>query len=158
MAGRRGKAESLGALLPGRLPPAVLMAMAIADLVKEWESVTGSTLGRKSRPVSIERNVLVVVCETPSVAKMLTMKGGTIARQIEKGWRLGITGIRVVVGRIEDKREPEEPGNHRIEPSPESIRACLSYTGEKIDRKDVAEALAGLMATYMKRFPGRGKN
>lgn len=129
--------------------------MTIAEMVREWEWVSGTNLGGKSRPVSIERDVLVVVCLTPSVAKVLEMKAGGLITKIEKRWHLGIKGIRVVVGKIEGPREYPPPKPYRLEPSRESIEACLSYTSEKIEDSDIADALARLMATYMKKFPSK---
>ncbi|SMG26478.1 DciA family protein [Dethiosulfovibrio salsuginis] len=154
---RKSKVESLGSLIPGRIPAGLSIAMSIAEMVKEWEWVAGQNLAEKSRPVSIERDVLVVVCLTPSIAKVITMKAGGLIRSIEKRWKLGIKGIRVVVGRIEEPREIPPPKPYRIEPSPASIRACLSYTSEKIEDEEIAEALARLMATYMKKFPKGNK-
>ncbi len=150
---RKSKIESLGSLLPGRVPTALSIAMAVADMVREWEWIVGENLGTKSRPVSIERDVMVVVCLTPSVAKVITMKAGGIVRAIERRWSLGIKGIRVVVGRIEEPKDIPPPKPYRIEPSQESIKTCMDYTSEKIEDREVAEALARLMATYLRRFP-----
>ncbi|MCF4150994.1 DUF721 domain-containing protein [Dethiosulfovibrio sp. F2B] len=153
MARRRSRPELLRGLLSGRLPPGLSTALSISEVDKEWSSIVGSVLGRKSRPVSLDRGTLVVACESPGVAKMISMKAGTVASSVEKRWRLGVKSVRAVVARIEAKRDIPESKPARIIPSERSVKACLSYTSDKIDREDVAEALARLMATYMKRFP-----
>lgn len=147
------KTRRLGDVLASNLPPAVLTAMSIGELVKSWESIAGPKIGKKSRPVSIEGDILVVVCETPSVAHVLYMMGGAASRRIENRWKLGIRGIRAVVGKTEKNREIRKKESSRLEPSPSVVQACLDYAGEKIDRPDVAQALASLMATYMRKFP-----
>ncbi len=155
MSRRKSGIESLGSLIPRRIPQGLSIAMTIAEMVKEWEWVAGPNLGSKSRPVSIERDILVVICLTPSVAKVLDMKAGGLITRIENRWRIGIKGFRVVVGRIEAQKERPAPTPYRIEPSKASIQACLNYTSDKIEDEDVAEALARLMATYMKKFPSK---
>ncbi|MDD4835968.1 MAG: DUF721 domain-containing protein [Synergistales bacterium] len=155
MSRRKSGIESLGSLIPKRIPQGLSIAMTIAEMVREWEWVAGPNLGSKSRPVSIERDVLVVVCLTPSVAKVLDMKAGGLITRIESRWRIGIKGFRVVVGRIEVQKERPAPAPYRVEPSKASIQACLNYTSDKIEDEDVAEALARLMATYMKKFPSK---
>lgn len=155
MSRRKSGIESLGSLIPGRIPTGLSIALTIAEMVREWEWVAGSNLASKSRPVSIERDLLVVVCLTPSVAKVLDMKAGGLVARIESRWRIGINGLRVVVGRIEVPKERPAPAPYRIEPSKASIQACLNYTSDKIDDDDVAEALARLMATYLKKFPSK---
>lgn len=156
MSRRKSDIESLGALIPGRIPTGLSIALTIAEMVREWEWVTGPNLGSKSRPVSIERDVLVVVCLTPSVAKVLEMKAGGLVARIESRWRIGIRGFRVVVGRIDKPKDRPAPAPYRIEPSQASINACLNYTSDKIEDDEVAKALARLMATYMKKFPSKG--
>ena len=154
---RRSDIRSLGSIIPGKIPPALTIAMKISSIVKGWRSVAGDRLASCSKPVSIEDDLLVVVCENRSAANVLKMKGASLARSVNRKWNTKFKNIRVVVGKIEElKPEPERAPARKIEPSESSVKACLNYTSSKIEETDVAEALARLMATYMVRFPEKG--
>ena len=65
---RRKDPDPVSAFLGKSLSPEAMAQVNLADLSKNWEQVVGPVLAKVSRPVSLEDRVLVVACQTSSVA------------------------------------------------------------------------------------------
>jgi len=157
---RQGKDLSpIGAFLGRGLSPQARMRLNLADLSKNWEKVVGEVLARKSRPVSLEDGVLVVACETSSVAQEILARRDIIADRARKEWGLAFEGVRPSVRRIPlprgaaVKKEAPPP----FEPPRQEIEKALARIGGRIGKPEIETALARLMVTFRRRF-SRGKD
>ena len=149
----------IGAFLGRGLSPQARMRLSLADLAKNWEKVVGEVLARKSRPVSVEDGVLVVACETSSVAQEILARRELIAGKARKEWGLPLEGVRPSVRKVPlprsagVKREPPPP----FEPPPQEVEKARARIGGRIGKPEVETALARLMVTFRRRF-SRGKD
>ncbi|PIE55331.1 MAG: hypothetical protein CSA35_02585 [Dethiosulfovibrio peptidovorans] len=151
--------EKIDTLIVRTLSPSVGIAMTMSEVCHLWPSVVGVSLGNKSYPASLEDGVLVVTCQTPGVAKVINMKGGTVTSEIRRRWGLNVTRLRVDLGSFVRTVQPSQsPSFKMIYPSQESIKTYFNSTSKKIDRRDVAQSLACLMAVYALRFPDGDDN
>lgn len=157
--GRKGSARPLSELLWGSLPEGAKMRIRVAASARNWESVVGLLLAKRSAPKRIVEGKLLVVAESPAVAQELTMRGGRIVGNLRKEWDIDVSGITVSVGRVPPPpREDTSSGKRPLVSAPvEEVHAALGSIAEKVERGDVAESLARLMAVYRKRFPGRSE-
>jgi len=135
------------------------MRLNLADLSKNWEKVVGEVLARKSRPVALEDGILVVACETSSVAQEILVRRDLIADRARKEWGLALKGVRPSVRRIplprsaavkKESPPPFEPPRHEVE-------KALARIGGRIGNPEIETALARLMVTFRRRF-SRGKD
>ncbi len=85
------------------------------------------------------------------------MRGARIVKNLEREWNILVSGITVTVGRVPPPpRDGAPPVDRPLGSVPaEEVHAALDVVAEKVDRGDVAESLARLMAVYRKRFPGK---
>lgn len=114
MAGRRKRKrrdfEALGAVL-GR-------ERELKDLVEEgaspipariWESVVGTRIAARTRPLRLERGVLLVVTATAAWSSELSLLALPILAKLRAA-RIGVTDLRFRVGAIEAPvRAPRRP-------------------------------------------------
>jgi hypothetical protein len=154
---RRGSAKPLSELLWNSLPEGAKVRIRVAASARNWESVVGPLLAKRSAPKRIVEGKLLVVAESPAAAQELVMRGARIVKNLEREWHILVSGITVSVGRV----PPPPRGGALPEDRPlgsvpaEEVHAALDVVAEKVERDDVAESLARLMAVYRKRFPGR---
>lgn len=149
-----GSSQSVGAILRRDLPPALKLALKLAEIQQLWPNLAGPALAALSRPVSLDRSGLVVVCQSPAAAQRLQMGAGPLLRRISRRWALDLPGIRPVVAPLENRRDraPEELLPREIYPRPEDVEGCYEKIRTQIDREDTALALARLEALYRRRF------
>ncbi len=135
------------------------MRLNLADLAKNWEKVVGEVLSRKSRPVSLEDGILVVACETSSVAQEILVRRDLIADRARKEWGLVFKGVRPSVRKVPLPRNAavrnKPPAS--IEPPPQEVEKALARIGGRIGKPEIETALARLMVTFRHRF-SRGKD
>jgi hypothetical protein len=135
------------------------MRLNLADLTKNWEKVVGEVLARKSRPVSVEDSILVVACETSSVAQEILARRILIAEKARKEWGLALEGVRPSVRRVPLTRTPavKREAPPPFEPPGPEVEKALSRIRGRIGKPEIETALARLMVTFRRRF-SRGKD
>jgi hypothetical protein len=154
---RKGSAKPLSELLWNSLPEGAKLRIRVAASARNWESVVGPILAKRSAPRRVVEGKLLIVAESPAAAQELVMRGTRIVKALQKEWNLLVSGITVSVGRVPPPpREGTLPEDRPLGSVPaEEVEAALGVVAEKVERDDVAESLARLMAVYRKRFPGR---
>lgn len=149
--------RATGDILQGALPEGAEEKLAFPRIREEWGAVVGPTLARKSLPVEIDKGVLFVRAETPTAAKALSMRGGTVARALSERTSLSVTSLKVTVGSV---RAPSRPARRR----PVRVVPPKDMVDEELERmrgsfppgqEETARRLASLKALYRVRFPGR---
>jgi hypothetical protein len=163
---RRWKNDEKQALRPassvikGALTPEVRKGLALAAIASAWPEVVGEKLARHTAPESVEKNVLTVVASTPAYAQEISMRGGTVARSIEKRWGVEITSVKARVGRMPVKRAPRARGKKQgVRVPQEAVESSRKDIENIPGRDDAKSALARLMALYRTRFArGGGKD
>lgn len=155
---RRSTAEPLKTLIPKNLPPAFRIAMKLAEMEQHWSYIAGDALAKLTRPVSFDRQGLVVLCATPAAAQLLRLSEMSICSKVQKRWKVELQNIRpVVVNRFRREAAPlEEQRPVRIvRPNPDTVEHHYHHNKEVIERSDVALALARLRTVYHQRFSSR---
>ena len=157
--GRSRGYDRVGALLQRVLPRGAEEKLALPELRREWETLAGSILGKKTLPLDIEKGVLLVSAESPAAAKSLSMRAGTVAKAASAMTGLSILSLKVVVGNTTApaKKTILSPRRGKITLSREEVEKALEEVQSKFspEREQVARRLASLMALYRARFPGR---
>lgn len=159
---RKGERPAIraGDCLKRSLPPAMVAGIRLASLAEGWADLAG-TLGRRSRPLRLEKGELVVLAETPAVAQQLRMRGGDLCRKIREKWNLQVQAIRPIVGKGRPSPSSRKAAVPRRLPSivvgQNEVQEALEEIRGTIGREDILFSLARLMATYRKRFGGPGK-
>lgn len=99
--------KSVGALINENMPPAFLIAYKLGEIENKWKDIAGPALALRSRPVSMDRQGLVVICESPAAAQMLNMQTGSLLRRISRLFGIRLSGVRVVVARVAPRKKAE---------------------------------------------------
>jgi len=157
-AGRKG-IQPIDVLLKQAMPSQYGAMEKLDKAARAWESVVGPILGRQSVPLDIINGELIVAAENPLIGNRLTMMGGNITRTLAERWRLEITKVKVVVGRLPLKTAPAGGGSRSTSPAAvrvreEDVEEFLSRCTETLPDfpEDAAESLARLRAFFIKRF------
>jgi|Go1ome_4_1110791.scaffolds.fasta_scaffold76161_2 hypothetical protein len=153
---RKGSLTPVGALISKELPPAFQIALRLSEMERKWELLVGPQLAQRSRPVSLDRTGLVVICETPAAAQLLNMSAGTLLRRVERRWGLALKGVRTVVGRVDKPRQAAEAKPRKFSVPEKAVSEALERIGPEIEDPGVALALARLEAAAKTRW-GEGK-
>ncbi len=149
------KSQSVGEVLRRDLPPALQLALKLSELQGLWSNLVDPPLADLTRPVSLDREGLVVICQSPAAAQRLKMSAGGLLRRISRRWGLDLPGIRPVVASLEaGRRDSQRPGPpaREIKPREDAVEACYQRIRPQIGRDDVSLALARLEALYKLRF------
>jgi len=156
----KGTPGPVAAILRMALPKGAEEKLAVPGLRKEWESIVGPVLGKKTMPDDLEKGVLLVKAETSSSAKALSMRAASVARAASKTAGIPVSSIRVVVGRTAPEisagmRTRRKPA--RIIPAKEDVEQAFAGIKEKFspEKEQVAKRLASLMIVYRMRFPDK---
>ena len=149
--------RSMGDLLHGALPEGAEEKLAFPRVREEWEAVVGPALARRSLPVEIDEGVLFVRAETPTAAKALSMRGGTVARALSERTGLTVTSLKVTVGSVRAPTQPARRRPVRVTPPKDAVDEELERIRGSFPpgQEETARRLASLMALYRVRFPGR---
>ena len=150
------------ALLKRVMPPLYEAREKLEKAAREWKSVVGPVLGKKSVPLDIVNGELLVAAEGPLAGNRLAMMGGNIARILAERWGLEVVKVKVVVGRLPLKTAPRnEPAARSASARSVSVRVREEEINEFLSRcleilpdfpQDAAESLARLRAFFIKRF------
>ncbi|MBT2473151.1 DUF721 domain-containing protein, partial [Microbacterium sp. ISL-103] len=71
--------------------------LAREDLVRQWADLAGSDTAKHSEPVSLERGVLTVKCDSTAWAKNLQYMRGTILTEIGRRYPdAGVENLRFI--------------------------------------------------------------
>ncbi len=154
---RQGEVAPVGSLLLSSLSKEQARMMLMADLCSRWREAVGDKIGRISSVESLLDGVLTVVAATPYCAQEIGMRGGYIASAVRERWGLEVSSVRVRVGKTQAPQKPGEKNRKRppVRPDPEEIASCREKIGGIVQRDDITEGLARLMAQYRKRFGGK---
>ena len=160
--GRKGKIQPMEALLKQVMPPLYEAREKLEKAAREWGSVVGQILGKKSVPLDIANGELLIAAEGPLAGNRLVMMGGNIARVLAERWGLEVVKVRVVVGRLPLKAAPRNDTAVRsasarsasVQVREEEIREFSSRCLEILPDfpQDAAESLASLRTFFSKRF------
>jgi hypothetical protein len=104
--------------------------------------------------------VLIVKASSPAVAKVISMKGASLAREITKRTGISVTGVRVAVGKASHPPRPSVRTDNaptRIVPPLQEVERNLEEIKDSFspEKEAIAKRLASLMAIFKRRFPGR---
>lgn len=158
---RRWKNEISQAIRPAKsvmeeaLTPEIRRGLAVAGMASAWDGIVGEKLARRTAPEKIEKTTLTVVAADGAFAQEISMRGGTIARQITKRWGIEITSVKVRVGRLPGNRGRRKSGKKQkgaVRVPEKIVEASRSEIDSTVGRKDAEDALARLMALYRTRF------
>lgn len=151
-ANRSGSPVPIGALIVRHMPPAMQTAMRLADMERDWPNLVGAHLAALTRPASMDRDGLLVLCETPAAAHMMTLSAGTLTRRTQQRWGLHLSAVRAIVAPLNRRRSSERKEPRILHPDPAAVQQYYKQVRSVIDRDDVALALARLEALYKARF------
>ncbi|MDR1649515.1 MAG: DUF721 domain-containing protein [Synergistaceae bacterium] len=153
---RAGSAKAVEELLERAIPPNFSERLKLKKAAEGWKGVVGAALGARSIPVDVADGELLVIAETPLVAKRLSMMGGNIARTLEERLGFGVKRVRVVVGKLPLEGAMCSPPAKPSMPKPKEAevkdlaRRCLEVSPSLPE--DAAESFAGLRLFFAKRF------
>ncbi|MGC9372181.1 MAG: DUF721 domain-containing protein [Thermovirgaceae bacterium] len=137
------------------LTPEIRRGLAVAGMASAWDGIVGEKLARRTAPEKIEKTVLTVVAVDGAFAQEISMRGGSIAREITKRWGIEVTSVKVRVGRLPGKkggRKPAKKQKGAIRVPEKTVKASRSEIDSTVGREDAEAALARLMALYRTRF------
>ena len=145
-------------LLRGVLPRQAEEKFALPELRKVWAGIVGGALAAKTYADDLDQGVLLVKAESPAAAKMISMRAGSLARELTRRTGLSVTSVKVVPGKAAHNpvpRRKEEP--YRVVPPKELVERNFEEVKEKFspERERLARRFASLMALFQKRFPGK---
>ncbi len=150
--------RSLGEMVRNALPEGAEEKLFFHRVLEAWELVVGPLLAEKSLPVELHEGLLLVKAESPSAAKALSMRGGTIAKALSDRTGMTVRSMRTVVGRA------SPPARRTIRRAPMKVIPPSERVEEELKRvqgrfppgqEETARSLASLMALYRTRFPHR---
>ncbi|MFP4482422.1 MAG: DUF721 domain-containing protein [Thermovirgaceae bacterium] len=140
------------------LTPEIRRGLAVAGMAFAWAGIVGDKLARRTAPEKIEKTVLTVVASNGAFAQEISMRGGSIAREIMERWGIEVTSVKVRVGRLPGKKGQKRTGRRqkeKIKVPEKALQASRSEIDRTVGREDAEEALARLMALYRTRFGSR---
>jgi len=158
---RRWKNEPDQALRPAKsvldeaLTPEIRRGLAVAAMASAWAEIVGEKLAGRTAPESIEKTVLTVVASNGAFAQEISMRGGSIAREITSRWGIEVTSVKARVGHLPRKKGRGRTGTRRkatIRVPEEALEASREEVHKTVGREDAETALARLMAVYRTRF------
>ncbi|MGN0838798.1 MAG: DciA family protein [Pyramidobacter sp.] len=153
---RSESAQALGSVIATHLPPVFQIACRLSDMERRWGDVVGPQLASRTKPVSLEHNVVIVACESPAAAQMIRMAAGSILVRVRKLFGLELPGIRAVVRRIEKERRRTPPRRREIYVSQKAIDEAYAEASASIHDRDTAMAMARMRAAAEAKY-GRGR-
>ena len=150
--------SKVGGLLRGVLPRQAEERLALPELRKVWAEIVGGALAAKTYAEDIDEGALLVKAESPAAAKMISMRAGSLARELSRRTGISVTSVKVVPGKASHRPSPsrkEEP--FRVVPPKELVERNFEEVKEKFspERETLARRFASLMALFQKRFPGK---
>lgn len=154
----KGLPGSVAALLRMALPKGAEEKLALPEIRKKWEIIVGPILAKKTLPDDVDKGVLLVKAESPSAAKVLSMRGASVARAASKHTGLPITSIRVMVGKSSPlPTAPSRKISSRVVPRKEDVDRTFEEMKQNFspEREQLARRFASLMTLYRMRFPDK---
>ena len=145
-------------LLWRSLSESVRRRMRLQDAARNWESVVGPVLGRRSSLVDLEENRGVVWAESPMGAQELLMRRSAILKVLRERWGLALEDITVRVGAVRLPRPVVEDPVPR-DPVPlaeENVAPMRREVRPLVEDETVAESLARMWAAYQRKYPSSG--
>ncbi len=132
--------------------------MRLQDAARNWESVVGPLLGRRSALVDLENGRGVVLADSPMGAQELLMRRGTILKVLRERWGLALEDLTVRVGSLRPPRPlPEDPPVRPPAPlEDEAVESVRREIGPLVEDEAVSEALARMWAAYRRKYPSSG--
>ena len=152
-------AKSVGSVLAEKLPTAYKIALLLSNLENRWEEIVGPRLAAHSKPESVDRTGLVVLCDTPAAGQLFKMGAVTYLQRVEKKFDVKISGIRtVVVTRLERRRPDSEKRIRKLFVPKSFVDEAMAEVEPKIKNAAVAAALARARAAARARYGAGRKN
>lgn len=139
------------------LTPEIKKGLAVAAMAAAWAEIVGEKIAGRTAPESIEKTVLTVVAANGAFAQEVSMRGGSIAREIEKRWGVEITSVKARVGRLPRNTGKRAKGRNtggKVRVPERALEASRKEIEKTVGRDDAEAALARLMALYRTRFGG----
>ncbi len=154
----KGGPSKVEGLLRGVLPRQAEEKLALPELRKAWAEIVGSALAAKTYVEDIDEGAVLAKAESPAAAKMISMRAGSLARELSKRTGISVASVRVVPCKASHRPSPRrKEENIRIIPPKEEVERNFEAVREKFspERETLARRLASLMAVFQRRFPGR---
>lgn len=76
------------------------LCMMLSTLEREWASVVGDALARRTAPKAFDGEILIVAADSQAVMHDLNFKKNSIIRAIRTNARIGVSEIRAELGRV----------------------------------------------------------
>ncbi|NLM71830.1 MAG: DUF721 domain-containing protein [Synergistaceae bacterium] len=160
MTRRRGGPDPrpLSGIVRSALPKGSEERLFLPELRRIWAEIVGDALARRTFVEDFHRGVVTARADGPASAKMVSMRGASIARELSGRTGMKVDRVSVATGRITRaaaKRRGAQPPS-RISPTKEEVDECFEEVRGSFSREGemVARRLASLMALFRKRFPG----
>lgn len=148
-------ALSLAEVIKNNAPPCLRVVSLLAETERQWDEIAGPRLAGRTRPLSLDRDVLVVACETPAAAQMVNMSGGTLAARVKDAAGLDLMGVRAVVRRLAPRRaRTAPPRGRRLSPAKKDVDAAFARVSAVVRDPEVALAVARAEAAAKARWGG----
>jgi hypothetical protein len=151
-----GSAQAIGSVIATHLPPVFQIACRLSDMERRWGEVVGPRLAERTKPVSLEHNVVIVACESPAAAQMIQMGAGSILTRVKNLFGLELPGIKAVVRRVERPRKPSPKRRRELYVSPKAVDKAYAEASEIIHDQETAMAMARMRAAAEAKY-GRGR-
>ena len=138
-------------LLWRSLSESVRRRMRLQDAARNWESVVGPVLGRRSSLVDLEENRGVVWAESPMGAQDLLMRRSAILKVLREDITVRVGAVRPPRPVVEDPvpRDPVPLAEENVAPMRREVRPL-------VEDETVAESLARMWAAYQRKYPSSG--
>lgn len=152
----RGAFRPVHDLLWRSLPEDARRRMRFQDAARDWESVVGVVLARKSALVDLEGKNAIAVADSPAAAQELLLRRGIVLKSLKERWGLLLEGFFVRVGNFRPSyraQEPTEPEPLDF-PSEEVVASVRQEVCAMVEDDGVAESLARMWAAYRRKYPG----
>lgn len=136
----------LATLIPTAVPTLETRLVEV-DIRRQWPSVVGEDAARRSQPMALQGDCLVVIVDNSPWCQEMTLRAPTIVAQLST--RFGtdlVRTLRVTVGSLEYPLAPQAAPSapHPRQPTPDEIRAIEALVSPITD-DDLAATLRRLL-------------
>ncbi len=157
---RRGGPDPshLSGLVRSALPKGAEERLALPEIRRIWAEIVGNALAKRTFVEDFYRGLVTARADSPASAKMISMRAGSIARELSKRSGMEVLSVKVTPGKISggtpSVRRAHAP--FRITPPREEVERCFEEVKDAFspEKESVARRLASLMAVFRRRFPG----
>ena len=95
----------VGVVITRKLPRVFQIACQLGEMERRWDTIAGPQLALRTQPLRLERDALIVACDTSAAAQMVNMSGGTLMMRVRRLIGLELPGVRAVPRRCAPSRE-----------------------------------------------------